>query len=135
MPKKPAKNPITAEHEELFDRYLRKWQVLLSLGDWRIVKSGKPAGRSHMAEVFVDHEARLVTYRIGGDFGETPVTPESLESTALHELLHVRNHEMLRLAYRDTHYSSDVQGAEHGAISVFEGLLMKLAHYAELEGV
>jgi len=32
--------------------------------------------------------ARLATYRLG-DFGAEKITPESLDKTALHELLHV----------------------------------------------
>lgn len=133
MAKQPD-NPILGEHVEKFELYIRKWQVLLNLLDWRIVRGSKPAGRNNLAEVDCDHSNRLATYRVGRDFGDQKVTDELLEATALHELLHVRNAEMLRLAYKESHYSSEVEGAEHAQIAVFEGLLMKLAHYANAEG-
>lgn len=122
------------EHIEKFEMYIRKWQVLLNLNDWRIVKGSKPAGNNNMADIDCDAASRLATYRIGKHFGDIEVTDETLEATALHELLHVRNFELLRRAYKEGHYSDEVEGAEHAQIAVFESLLMKLAHYADEEG-
>jgi hypothetical protein len=43
-------NIPTPEHAELFAQSVKKWQQVLSLGDWRIEKGSKPA-KSAMASV------------------------------------------------------------------------------------
>jgi len=70
---------------ELFSQSVKKWQQVLSLGDWRIEKGIKPA-KAAMASVEFNQAARLATYRLG-DFGAEKITPESLDKTALHEIL------------------------------------------------
>ena len=60
-------NIPTPEQAELFAQSVRKWQQVLSLGDWRIEKGNKPA-KEAMASVEFNQTARLATYRLG-DFG------------------------------------------------------------------
>ncbi len=51
-------NIPTPEHAELFAQSVRKWQQVLSLGDWRIEKGIKPA-KAAMASVEFTPAARL----------------------------------------------------------------------------
>ena len=60
-------NIPTTEDAKLFAQSVRKWQQVLSLGDWRIEKGIKPA-KAAMASVEFNASARLATYRLG-DFG------------------------------------------------------------------
>ena len=76
-------NIPTTEDAKLFAQSVRKWQEVLSLGDWRIEKGIKPA-KAAMASVEFTPAARLAVYRLG-DFGAEKITPESLDRTALHE--------------------------------------------------
>ncbi len=109
-------NPVTPADCVLFDGYVRKWQRILNLGDWRIERSARRPKRA-MAEVVFDDVAMLASYRIGENFGAAEVTPDSLERTALHEVLHVR----LRKFKEDPSESN-----EHEIVNFFEKLLMEV---------
>jgi hypothetical protein len=84
-----------------FAQSVQKWQQVLSLGDWRIEKGMKPA-KAAMASVEFNDIARLATYRLG-DFGAEKITPDSLDKTALHELLHVFLHDLITVAKTQSH--------------------------------
>ena len=107
-------NPVSDEDCKAFDGYMAKWQRLLNLSDWRVERGGRRPKRA-MAEVVCNDAAMLATYRIGADFGAAAVTPDSLERTALHELLHVR----LRKFKMD-----NSEANEHEIVNVLEKLLM-----------
>jgi hypothetical protein len=110
-------NPVTQSGRDAFALHIQKWQDALNLNDWRIQPSSKAAGKANMAEVYkLDLEARLATYRIGDDFGGTPVTDASLEDTALHEVLHVFLHELIEFAKDPASNASDIASAEHRVI-------------------
>jgi hypothetical protein len=82
-------NELSPDDCEKFDGYVKKWQSILNLSDWRIERGAKRAKKS-MAEVTFDPAARLACYRIGVSFGSESVTDESLERTALHlSLIHI----------------------------------------------
>ena len=89
-------NIPTPEHAEIFEQSIKKWQQVLSLGDWRIEKGTKPA-KAAMASVEFSPSARLAVYRLG-DFGAEKITPDSLDKTALHELLHILLHDLMMAA-------------------------------------
>ena len=112
---KPVTNPVTEADCLLFDGYIKKWQRLLSLDQWRIERSLRRS-KKNMAEVVVNDPGMLVTYRIGLGFGSSPVTPYTLESTALHEVLHV----MLREFKMD-----QSEANEHKVVNMLEKLLME----------
>ena len=116
-------NIPTPEHAELFAQSVRKWQQVLSLGDWRIEKGSKPA-KEAMASVEFNQTARLATYRLG-DFGAEKITPESLDKTALHELLHVFLHDLLCVATDPKSSDEDREMQEHRIINLLEHLLSK----------
>jgi hypothetical protein len=118
---KPAPNPLTPEQVDAFNLYVRVWQERLGLNDWRIVHSRRKT-RS-MAEVTIHHKARLATYRVG-DFGAEAITPESIEATALHELLHVLLAELTNQAEYGIEGEA-LESAEHRVIHVLEKLLLK----------
>lgn len=119
-------NPVTPEDGEKFDAYVRKWQGLLNLNDWRIVKSSRSASKGAMAEVTKrDLKGRLAVYRLGVDFGATPVDEGSLEQTAVHELLHVFLYELLEYAKDPKTTEEDLEGLEHRVVNVLERLLVK----------
>ena len=116
-------NIPTIEDAKLFAQSVRKWQQVLSLGDWRIEKGTKPA-KSAMASVEFNTQARLATYRLG-DFGAEKITPESLDQTALHELLHVFLHDLMTVAQDPKSSQDEVEMQEHRVINLLEKLLSK----------
>ncbi len=120
MPRK-VKNAPNEEQAKLFDQSVQRWQRELSLGDWRIERGGKPA-RNAMASVEFDNAARLATYRLG-DFGAEEITPESLDKTALHELLHVLLHDLVVTSQDRSATDEQLEAVEHRVINVLEKLL------------
>lgn len=103
-----------------FDGYIREWQAILNLQDWRIERSaGRSAGA--MSNVKVSYGARLGTYKTGNWGSEEP-TPKSLRQTALHEVLHVFVAELLHLTQNSA--AADVlESAEHRVVNTLEKLL------------
>jgi len=116
-------NIPTPEDAKLFAQSVRKWQQILSLGDWRIEKGSKPA-KAAMASVEFNTSARLATYRLG-DFGSEKITPESLDQTALHELLHVFLHDLMTVAQDAKSSQDEIEMQEHRVINLLEKLLSK----------
>ena len=116
-------NIPTPEHAELFAQSVKKWQQVLSLGDWRIEKGMKPAKQA-MASVEFNPTARLATYRLG-DFGAEKITPDSLDRTALHELLHIFLYDLLCVATDPKSSDEDKEMQEHRIINLLEHLLTK----------
>jgi hypothetical protein len=116
-------NIPTPEHAEYFAQSVKKWQQVLSLGDWRIEKGIKPAKQA-MASVEFNEAARLATYRLG-DFGAEKITPESLDITALHELLHVFLHDLITAAQDQKTSIEQLEKEEHRVVNLLEKLLSK----------
>jgi len=116
-------NIPTPKDAELFAQSVKKWQQVLSLGDWRIEKGIKPAKQA-MASVEFNQTARLATYRLG-DFGAEKITPESLDKTALHELLHVFLHDLMCTATDPKSSDEEIEMQEHRVINLLENLLTR----------
>lgn len=117
---KPVPNLLTPEQHDAFDLYVRQWQERLGLQGWRVERSQKKT--KNMAEVAVDHKALLATYRVG-QFGATVVSAESIESTALHELLHVLLYGLVNQV--DIELTGQaLEAEEHKVIHTLEKLLM-----------
>jgi hypothetical protein len=116
-------NIPTPEDVQVFAQSVRKWQQVLNLGDWRIEKGSK-AAKEAMASVEFNQNARLATYRLG-DFGAEKITQESLDQTALHELLHVFLHDLLMVATDPKSSDEDIEMQEHRVINLLEKLLSK----------
>lgn len=116
-------NIPTPEHAQLFAQNVRKWQQLLSLGDWRIEKGSKPAKQA-MASVEFTPNARLAVYRLG-DFGAEKITPESLDRTALHELLHIFLHDLMVVSQDPKSSDDEREIQEHRVINLLENLLFR----------
>jgi len=116
-------NIPTPEDAKLFAQSVRKWQQVLSLGDWRIEKGSKPA-KEAMASVEFNQTARLATYRLG-DFGAEKITPESLDRTALHELLHIFLYDLMCVATDPKSSDEEIEMQEHRVINLLEQLLSK----------
>jgi hypothetical protein len=111
---------------EIFAKSIKKWQQVLSLGDWRIEKGTKPAKQA-MASVEFNESARLAVYRLG-DFGAEKITPESLDKTALHELLHIFLHDLMMIATDPKSSDEDIEMQEHRVINLLENLISKDFH-------
>ena len=118
------KNRPTPDEIAEFDNFVEQWQVQLNLCDWRIERGPKPAKAGVMADVQCDSVARLATYRIG-DFAGEPITPESLEKTALHECLHVFLHDLVEVSRNPSSNDDDIASVEHRVINVLERLLCR----------
>jgi hypothetical protein len=116
-------NIPTPEQSQLFAQSVRKWQQVLSLGDWRIEKGSKPA-KAAMASVEFTPAARLAVYRLG-DFGAEKITPDSLDRTALHELLHIFLHDLMCVATDPKSSDEEIEMQEHRVINLLENLLSK----------
>ena len=116
-------NIPTPEDAKLFAQSVKKWQQVLSLGDWRIEKGSKPA-KEAMASVEFNQTARLATYRLG-DFGAEKITPESLDRTALHELLHIFLYDLMCVATDPKSSDEEIEMQEHRIINLLEHLLSK----------
>ena len=116
-------NIPTQQDAELFAQRVKKWQQVLSLGDWRIEKGIKPA-KGAMASVEFTDNARLAVYRLG-DFGAEKITKESLDKTALHELLHIFLHDLMAVATDPKSSDDDIEMQEHRVINLLENLLTK----------
>ena len=116
-------NIPTPQDVALFAQSVQKWQQVLSLGDWRIEKGIKPA-KAAMASVEFNDIARLATYRLG-DFGAEKITPDSLDKTALHELLHVFLHDLITVAQDPKSSQDEVDMQEHRVVNLLENLLTR----------
>jgi len=116
-------NIPTPEDAQIFAQSVRKWQQILSLCDWRIEKGSKPA-KEAMASVEFNQTARLATYRLG-DFGAEKITPDSLDKTALHELLHIFLHDLMCVATDPKSSDEEIEMQEHRVINLLENLLSK----------
>lgn len=123
---KPAAIALTDEHRRAFDGYVRKWQRMLNLIDWRIGVSVVPARGKVLANVGPpDLSSRTATIRLGAAWDENnPPTPQELEDTACHEVLHVFLHEMIA-AHQDAAASDeDRASSEHRVIQVLCNLMV-----------
>ena len=116
-------NIPTPQDVALFAKSVQKWQQVLSLGDWRIEKGMKPA-KAAMASVEFNDIARLATYRLG-DFGAEKITSDSLDKTALHELLHVFLHDLITVAQDPKSSQDEIDTQEHRVVNLLENLLTR----------
>jgi hypothetical protein len=123
---KPQNRP-TPEQAIEFDEWIKHWQRVLNLMDWRIERSNKFA-KSAMASMECDGQARLGTYQIG-DFGSSPINSETLSMTALHECLHVFLFDLITVAQDKSSTSDQLDSVEHRVINVLERAL-----YAKTNG-
>lgn len=113
---KTMKNIPSPDQALSFYAYCQKWQVLLGLMDWRIVLIDRLA-KEAMACVTFDDDARMAVLRLG-DWGAHTITDEALESTAIHELLHILLHDLV------VDNKGEASGMlEHRVINVLEKLL------------
>ena len=77
-----------------------------------------------MASVEFNQGARLATYRLG-DFGAEKITPDSLDRTALHELLHIFLHDLMSVAQDPKSSQEEIEMQEHRVINLLENLISK----------
>jgi hypothetical protein len=117
---KPQNRP-TPEQAIEFDEWIKHWQRVLNLMDWRIERSNKFA-KAAMASMECDGQARLGTYQIG-DFGSSPINSETLSMTALHECLHVFLFDLITVAQDKSSTSDQLDSVEHRVINVLERAL------------
>jgi hypothetical protein len=113
-------NLLTEEQKLAFDEAVRRWQTTLGMVDWRLERSKKAT--RNMAEVEIHHKDRLASYRIG-DFGAAQITSETIEATALHEVLHVMLCELVNSAEYGIEGEA-LESAEHRVINALEKTLL-----------
>lgn len=115
-------NETTPEHKAEFAGYIDLWQGRMNLKDWRIQPGMKPATGA-MASMSIDAASHLAVWRIGKHFGTEPVTAQTLEATAVHELLHVLLADFA-LAIESKASDELIAAAEHRVINTLERLLV-----------
>lgn len=124
---KPPVNPVTPEDAALFSDRVQHWRHVLGLHDWRIGVSPRRSSRKVMAEVAkFDLEQRSASIRLGKDWSGESVTPEMLDKTALHEVLHVFLYELIETAKVQDQPDDVIGSAEHRVINLLEQLLPML---------
>jgi len=124
MPKE-AKNPVMEEHAREYELYLAKWQDKLNLKSWRCVLKEKRVKDAMGSLESVEPEHRLAVFAIGDDFKSCPVTSETLESLAIHELLHLMLRGLMEACMMHGAHTNLVGEKEHEVVIVLEDLLMK----------
>jgi hypothetical protein len=126
--------PVSDEDRAKLFEYTRKWQDLLSLHRWRITPSKQHTSAMAELNFSKDNSAKLVRLRVGKYFGAEPVTNESLEMTAIHELIHVLLYEFKETCKEDPYNETRQMEREHDIVHVLEKLLYELWHckHAEL---
>lgn len=131
-PSKPTKTPTEnltdAKDLDFFRQEVSYWQEKLGMLDWRIVVIDKPTSNMAMVEK-LDLESRTAKIRFGSSFGKHElVSPDTISSTALHEVLHVFLHELLN-SYETPPSPPDVKySAEHRVVNVLENVLFPIRH-------
>ena len=122
--KKPPLNPVKVSDADAFALCVHRWQSALNLMDWRIERDGRES-KTAMAEINrFSLKDRLATYRIGADFGARPVTAQSLEEIACHEVLHVFLCELIEFAKDKDGRPEDLESAEHRVVNTLVRLLV-----------
>ncbi len=121
--KKVPPNLVHDAARDAFIAFLHEWQGKLGLGDWRVVISEKRP-KTNAAETIADYEARLASVRLGEDLGSTPVTPDSMEALAVHELGHVLLRELIVLCQDPATPADVINSAEHRVINTLQRLLV-----------
>lgn len=117
-----AHNVLTPDDAEAFWNALSRWQGELSLTDWRITQSPLPS--RYMAEMNKwDWKQRQVSCRLGLNWRSSPITPATIEQTAVHELLHVLLYPLIETV-RGNASPDDIASAEHAVINTLERLLV-----------
>jgi hypothetical protein len=124
MPK--AVNRPSEKQVQEFDEYIKHWQQVLNLMDWRLERSNKPI-RAAMAAMQCDSQARLGVYQLG-DFGGATIDRQSLSMTALHECLHVFLFDLIATAQDRLATPEQLDAAEHRVINVLERVLYAQAN-------
>ena len=118
-----VKNSITPEHVAKFAAYMELWQDRLNLKDWRIEQHKSKADKGAMAQVERSYSDRMAAWRLGADWGPITPTDHELESTAVHELIHVLLCEVVELAQKKVD-DETLMAAEHRITNTLERLLV-----------
>lgn len=123
MPARSTSNRPDTKARRQYAEYLKLWQGRLNLNDWRISLSRSSAAKGAMADMAVKLTDRLATARLG-DFQGHEVNDYSLESTAVHELLHVFFATLLHACREPTASDDVIATLEHSLITTLEPLLV-----------
>lgn len=121
---KTPKNPLSEADVEEFERYVSHWRDVLNLRNWWVARAAVRDQANMASLISVEHEHRLARYKVGVDFLNTKVTPETLEKTALHEMIHLMLRPLIDEAIAQGEYNDAVLGYEHDVVNVLEDLLM-----------
>lgn len=117
-----ANVPNAAQRLE-YEKHLKKWQTVLNLNDWRIKLGKRPARKGAMADILPQVPDRLANARLG-DFGGEEINSQTLEATALHEILHVFFAPLIHVCLQPDTTLEIVNSVEHSLINTLESLLV-----------
>ena len=117
----PKKHFLSDEENAYFDARALYWQDKLNLHDWRVERGSRKTAA--MADVKIYVKDRLACY-VTGNFGYQPPTPEKIDATALHEMLHVLLADLMHVM-ENTEEDVLIRAAEHRVITTIEKLLLE----------
>jgi len=126
-------NPVLPKHKQKLYEYIRKWQDLLSLHRWRIFPSKLPTKAMAELKFDKDNSHKLVSLLVGNDWKNTPITDESLELTAIHEMIHILLFEYKEAVREEPYNEGRQMEVEHTIVHVLEKLLYELWHQKHVE--
>ena len=126
-------SPVSPQAKEKLYEYARKWQDLLGLGRWRLTPSKKPSNAMAEIKFDKDNSHKLAALLVGNDWKSVPVNDETLEITALHEVLHVMLYEFKEACREEPYNEARQLEREHELIAVLEKLLYELWHCKHVE--
>ncbi|MEM4379681.1 MAG: hypothetical protein QXL01_03215 [Thermoplasmatales archaeon] len=118
-------NYLTDEDRNKFYDYLYKWQKRLGLEHWSIRRTAKKTKNMAMC-VFDDPEHKMVKVLLGNNWHSCPVTDHNLESTAVHEILHILLHDLIEHARTKPKDDIGIAKEEHAVINRLEQIIIGL---------
>jgi hypothetical protein len=118
------KNSPNDEQTKYFFERVKYHQTKLNLNNWRIERGMGKATKGTYADISVSWEDRLAIVSLGDDWQSLEINEDSLDSTALHEVLHVFTKSLIYACLsKDT---ALIESEEHSMVVVLEKLLGKM---------
>ena len=114
----------TRQDFELFQKCCRKWQNEFELNNWKLYFFHEKTGNK--GQIVLTQEGYVASVTLGTDWEHESVTPEEIDDTARHEMIHLllgRMSENGKNRYVDV---DDIYNAEEETVRKIERIVSKL---------